>query len=360
MMSESLSNEDEPSDAEDGPSMADLEDARSDVDTAEDDLREANEALEEAQERYRLACQLHEEAEGIVHRGQQDLAAMSDTIAATGPAISPLVDSATGRLQAAYGGALAYADGEAGAINGSGDGHTGSLPVDAAASSWLDWKPTTDGPITPDIIAGRLNIDRATGEALASHFVQIDPTFGRHVERLRSQFATAEGPLDVQRVQHGILRDLGGRFPELLVEKAFENVCANVDTQRTESLDDGRYTRVDLVLEGLKSPVILGRGERLGAPAGGNLAIEVKAGRSDYLWKQRDHMAFQASGHQEVASASATICTRDIKDLSPREEKELRERMRDAGSPILGMLPRKEELDQICIELIRPKMEGNT
>jgi len=348
------------SDNEDGPSIAELEDSRAAVDAAEDDLRVANEALVEAQERYELACELCGEAEGIVHRAQQDLAEISDTIAATGPAISPLVDSATGRLQAAYDGALAYANGETGAMNGSGDGQSGLLPSEAAASSWLDWKPNIDGPITPDIIAARLNIDRSTGEALAAHFIQVDPTFRRHVERLSSQYATAEGPLDVQRVQQGIRRDVVGRFAELLVEKAFAPICDSVDTQRTESLEDGRYTRVDLVLEGLKFPVILGRGERLGTPAGGNLAIEVKAGRSEYLSQQKDHMEFQASGHQEVASASATLCTRDIKDLSPDEEKELRERMREAGSNILAMLPRKEELDQICIDLIHPEMEGST
>jgi len=332
------------------------------VDAAKDDLQKAQEELDEARERHRLTCALHEEAEAVVHLSGQDLVSMADTIAAAGPAITPFADAATGRLRAAHDEALAYATGGPRGVQGSNDGHAGSLSVgaaaSAAASSWLDWRPSLDRPITPDVLANRLNIDLSTGEALAARFVQDDSTFNRHVERLRTQYAEAKGPLDVQRVQQGIRRDLVGRYAELLVERACAPLCTRVDTQRTESLEGGRCTRIDLVLEGLRTPMILGRGERLGAPAGANLAIEVKAGRSDYLAQEAEHMEFQAKGHHEVAQASAILCTRNIKDLDPDEEKSLRERMRAAGSPIIGMLPRKEELDQICTNLIHRQTGG--
>ena len=47
------------------------------------------------------------------------------------------------------------------------------------------------------------------------------------------------------------------------------------------------------------------------------------------------------------------ICSRDIHDLSPEKEQELRDALRSAGSPIIGMLPSKDELDgtiwkQVC------------
>jgi hypothetical protein len=60
---------------------------------------------------------------------------------------------------------------------------------------------------------------------------------------------------------------------------------------------------------------------------------------------------FQAGGHQK-AHASATICTADIHDLTEDEERELREAVRNAGSPIIGMLPRKDEIDQALFDAI--------
>jgi hypothetical protein len=52
------------------------------------------------------------------------------------------------------------------------------------------------------------------------------------------------------------------------------------------------------------------------------------------------------------------ICTRDIHDLSPEKENELREKLRKAGSPMIGMLPRKDELDDGCIRFVKGKMEN--
>ena len=60
---------------------------------------------------------------------------------------------------------------------------------------------------------------------------------------------------------------------------------------------------------------------------------------------------FQAGGHR-AANASATICTADIHDLPETEERELRDRLRTAGSPMLGMLPRKRDIDRALYEAI--------
>ena len=62
-------------------------------------------------------------------------------------------------------------------------------------------------------------------------------------------------------------------------------------------------------------------------------------------------MVFQAGGHQD-SSASITICSGDIHDLSEGRERELRDAMRDAGSPIVGMLPKKDEIDETLWKLI--------
>ena len=62
-------------------------------------------------------------------------------------------------------------------------------------------------------------------------------------------------------------------------------------------------------------------------------------------------MVTQSFGHKE-AEASLTICSRDVKDLLPHEEEDLRAALREAGSPIVGMLPRKEEVDRACWQAV--------
>ena len=61
---------------------------------------------------------------------------------------------------------------------------------------------------------------------------------------------------------------------------------------------------------------------------------------------------FQAGGHKQ-ADAHCTLCSRDIHDLPADKEKELRDTLREAGSPLVGMLPSKNEIDQSCLDFIR-------
>jgi hypothetical protein len=39
--------------------------------------------------------------------------------------------------------------------------------------------------------------------------------------------------------------------------------------------------------------------------------------------------------------------------LPLEKEKQLRETLHEAGSPLVGMLPRKNEIDESCIDFIR-------
>lgn len=96
----------------------------------------------------------------------------------------------------------------------------------------------------------------------------------------------------------------------------------------------------------------------MGAREGNDLAIEVKSGNKDYLFSQKSHMVYQSEGHKS-SKISCIITTRDIKDLSSEKEEELRKTLREAGSPIIGMLPRKEEIDDACIEFITLGVENN-
>jgi len=111
-----------------------------------------------------------------------------------------------------------------------------------------------------------------------------------------------------------------------------------------------------LIITDLRAPVILGRGNGMGAPAGGSVAFEIKCGRADYLYKEKDHMIFQAEGHKE-ADAHCVLCSRDIHDRAPEKERKLRESLRDAGSPMIAMLPAKKDIDKSCLDLIRQDTE---
>jgi hypothetical protein len=82
---------------------------------------------------------------------------------------------------------------------------------------------------------------------------------------------------------------------------------------------------------------------------GGSAAIEIKWGRSDYLENQREHMVTQAEGHRHY-DTSATLCSRDIH--SAESQGELRDSLRNAGSPLLAILPEKHQLDSACWQAI--------
>lgn len=59
----------------------------------------------------------------------------------------------------------------------------------------------------------------------------------------------------------------------------------------------------------------------------------------------------QMQGHVQC-DASWTICTRDVSDLEIGKQQELRTAIREAGSPIIGVLPHKDELDAACINFV--------
>ena len=224
--------------------------------------------------------------------------------------------------------------------------HPGSTA--AAFAGWVRWTPPANAPVTPDILAARskgVNLR----EAIA-YEAERDPRFRSRIEdygRRWTAAATLSQKTDVIRQAR---RNASGELAERVVTAAFRPI-GDVSTQNRTVFDDGRYTKTDLVVRNLRAPVILGRGDRAFAPKGGTAAFEVKAGKASYLKAQGDHLVFQAGGHR-AANASATICTADIHDLPEDEERRLRDRLRAAGSPIIGMLPRKRDIDRALYEAI--------
>ena len=231
-------------------------------------------------------------------------------------------------------------------------------PPAAELYSWLNWSPDPNTPITPKELHSRLNLSAEQQRYYFEYLTDRDPAFRAKIADYRSQLEAANGPAERHAVQLKIRRYLSGYCGERIVEQALSPLGHKADTQTRTTFEDGRFTKTDLIIEDLKVPVILGRGEGMSAPAGGSIAIEVKCGRASYLYSQKDHMVFQSRGHQE-ANASMTVCSRDIKDLTPEQEEELREALRNAGSPLIGMLPIKDEIDKACWDMVTGSNTNN-
>ena len=217
--------------------------------------------------------------------------------------------------------------------------------------SWLNWSPPANKPVTPKDIHTQLNLSAEQQRYYFEYLAERDPTFRAKIADYRHQLEAANGPAERHAVQLKMRRNLSGYCGEKIVEHALSQLGEKTETQSRTTFEDGRYTKTDLVIKELRNPVILGRGEGMSAPAGGSIAIEVKCGKSSYLYSEKDHMVFQSAGHKN-ADASMTICSRDIKNLTPQQEQELRDALREAGSPIIGMLPEKDEIDKACWETV--------
>lgn len=214
---------------------------------------------------------------------------------------------------------------------------------------WEKWEPKENEPTKPQDVRERINVSTSVVNAILHYLYATDNRFRVSIDNLRMQLSI---PGNENSVETKIKKNVTGRLCEEIVIRTFGPMGESIETQGRFYLPDGSYTKADMILHGLKSPLILGRGEGMGAREGGDLGIEVKSGNKEYIYSQMEHMEKQAQGHK-MCDVSCTICTRDIKDLSAEREVELRKRMKEAGSPILGMLPKKLELDVECIKFVK-------
>ncbi len=238
------------------------------------------------------------------------------------------------------------------------DAYLATNPPAAQFHAWLKWNPSQNGrPVTPDVLRDRMNISPEQQRLLQEYLYERDPAYRKLVDRYRAEWKEAKGDAERNIVARKTRIHLSGAFGEQMARYALAPLGGKIETQgRTFVGDGGRYTKTDLIVTDLRVPVVLGRGEGMGAPVGGSMAFEVKCGKAEYLYSQKGHMVFQAEGHKQ-ADAQCTLCSRDIHDLSPEKEKELRDALRDAGSPMVGMLPSKNEIDQSCLGFVRQNEE---
>jgi hypothetical protein len=318
---------------------SDVADAEAAVEQVQAELEQAQADLELAKENRRAMEQRIEHAKRALAMAEQALEQSRAECSARLAAVSQSVDVAIGRLTAAQQALNAY---------------LATNPSAAQFHSWLTWNPSQHGaPITPDILRDRMNHSAEQRGLLQEYLYDRKPSWHGLVDKYRGDWAAAKGDAERNIVARKARIHLSGEFAEQMTRHAIAPLGGGIETQgRTFVGDNGRYTKTDLLVTDSRVPVILGRGAGMGAPVGGSMAFEVKCGKADYLYSQKDHMVFQAEGHKQ-ADAHCTLCSRDIHDLPPEKEKELRDILRDAESPLVGMLPRKNEIDQSCLVFIR-------
>ena len=202
-------------------------------------------------------------------------------------------------------------------------------------------------PVKPDEILKRLNLRSVEMFAILYEKYAKDGKFFNLINNYREEAKT----ISKEEIITKLKKNLAGSLGEEIVIRAFVPYGKNVLTQERTVTEDGKYTKTDLILKDLKVPIILGKGEGMGAREGSDLAIEVKTGKSTYLYAQKEHMQFQSLGHLD-SKLSCTICSKDIKNLGSEKEEELRKVMKNSGSPLFGMLPYKEDLDKVCIDFV--------
>jgi hypothetical protein len=299
---------------------------------AEQEYKEAVGHRKALEQRYEMAVK-------CVQMAQQRLEELQEKFGYGRQNIEVIVDSAIPRLNLAYQDLSGYVARIAPAVQES---------VDA----WFHEKPQDNEPVYPKEIRDRLDVSVPIVDAVLEYLYATDDGFRASVDN----YCTEMKKGDTAGAELKIKKNMVGRLCEELVIRTFQPYCSSITTQGREPLPDGSYTKVDMIAYGLTNPLILGKGEGMGAREGGSVAIEVKSGHCDYLYAQLNHLLSQAIGHAGC-DTSCVICTRDIHDLSPEKEKELREKLREAGSPMIGMLPRKDSLDAQCIHFVKGKIE---
>lgn len=328
-----------------------------DCSDAESDVSSAEAGLEQAQI-------LLTQAESALESSRSDCDAMHQRVDQVGIVLSltqsmqdSVVTNCTTQL-VAIDQAVAVGTARLGAAQQALDAYLATSPTAAQFHDWLKWDPTRHaGPITPDVLRNRMNLSSQQRMLFQQYLYDRDPAYRGAVNKFRAQWTAAQGDVERNIVARQARRQLSGEFGEQIARYALAPLGEKIETQgRTFVGDDGRYTKTDLLVTDLRIPVILGRGEGMGAPKGGSMAFEVKCGKAEYLYAQMAHMVFQAEGHQQ-ANARCTLCSRDINNLSPERQEALRQALRKAGSPLVGMLPTKNDIDQSCLEAIRQDSE---
>ncbi|MDB6175018.1 MAG: hypothetical protein JWL59_4329 [Chthoniobacteraceae bacterium] len=320
-----------------------VSEAEAEVEAAERALNEATERFEKVKEQRIRMEQRLELLRQAAHSIQQHRDAARSAYGARLGAVDSLADRAASRIASARNALEEY---------------LAQNPSTGAFTSWVRWTPSANGVVTPAHLHERLNFSSGNLRLFVEYLADRDPGFRSKLSNYRKELTACRGPVETHAVQLKMRRNFAGEVAERFAIHALKPLAAEVVTQNRSDLPGGGFTKTDFILKNLKVPVVLGKGNGMAAGVGETIAGEIKCGKASYIFREKDHMVKQSYGHRDAA-ASITICSRDIKDLAPHEEEELRAALREAGSPLVGMLPRKGDLDQACWQAIRHLQESH-
>jgi hypothetical protein len=322
------------------------------VEAAQQRLQQTMEALAEAEEERQAATRRLEVTQACEARLAPELTRLREHILSAVSAVAAEWEAALQELARREARLQDYVRGDAPAAEAS--PAVASLP-DGRGWSLEGWLAGGGGRRTswrPDDLLHRFRLSASDLRTVTRHLAATNAAFRGEIDRRRTEWKRCNGAADRERVFVQVKRTTAGLWSELFVREAFAPLAARITTQRRTNTPEGDATVTDLVLDGVTAPVVLGRGEGRCVPAGGSLAVEVKARRAHGLAAEAEHLRSQVAGHGGE-SASLVIVTRDIHDLGRERAGELRAQVRAAGSAAWALLPRKEEIDQLCWDLVR-------
>lgn len=201
--------------------------------------------------------------------------------------------------------------------------------------------------ITPDKIRNRMTLSEKEIHIIMFEEYFNNEAFRNKIDRYKSEIKENE-----ENTKLKIKKNLSGEIGELIVKNAFLPFAESIETQNRTYLEEGSYTKTDLILKNLKKPIIMGRGQGAGVKEGNDIAIEVKTGTKEYIKNQKEHMLTQIKGHSG-SKMSLIICSRDLNDLADDINLKFRNDFKDNGTRVYAMLNTKEEIDNACISFVK-------
>jgi len=232
------------------------------------------------------------------------------------------------------------------------------IPPGWSAKSWIEGKGLPTDMCRPEDIKARFDLNSAQLSEITKSMFQSHPEFLREIERRRADYRANTGVADRERIFLQTRIRTAGLWGEIFTEKGFSPLALRLKTQRRTTTQDGRQTITDMVLRDLKVDYLIGKGPNGFARRGSSVSQEIKANLPGSLRAQKDHLVAQVSGHRSEA-ASIVVVTRDVHDLPVQDSRDLRDAMYQNGSYMLAVLPYKEQIDQLCWDLVQESPDEN-
>lgn len=222
--------------------------------------------------------------------------------------------------------------------------------------TWSMGKDLLASPVVkPDQIHARFQQLNQNLDSFGDYLMRTAPRFATEVERRAAARLNAQGPGDLDSALTQVRKSTSSSLSERMVRAVFAPLFDKVWLTQPQVSVGSSYTKLDFFGEGAKRPLVLGRGQGMAVGQGGSLALEVKVGRSPYIWGQRLHLTSHQVPGLRVADGSLVVVSKDIRELPGAKETQLRSELESAGSRAFAFLPRKAAIDAVCERLVNER-----